>query len=101
MPDVTKRSTRLAIVGLTLFLCQPPSAQYFGGDTVQYENFNFEVLRTPHFDIYFYPVERDAAALAGRMAERWYWRFIKLFNHQLRGRQAIILYASHPDFEQT
>ena len=35
------------------------------------------------------------------MAERWYTRFSRLFNHELNGRQPILLYASHPDFEQT
>src|ERR1700687_3290484 len=76
-------------------------AQYFGRNKVQYETFQFEVLQTPHFDIYFYAAEHDAAVLAGRMAERWYARYAKLLNHQLRGRQAVILYASHPDFAQT
>ena len=35
------------------------------------------------------------------MAERWYKRFERLLNHDLRGRQALIIYASHPQFEQT
>ena len=75
-------------------------AQYFGRNKVQYENFKFEVLATPHFDIHYYPAEKAAATEVGRMAERWYARFSRLFNHQLSGRQPIILYADHPDFEQ-
>ena len=35
------------------------------------------------------------------MAERWYARLSKILQHQLSGRQPVILYASHPDFEQT
>ena len=36
-------------------------AQYFGRNKVQYKNFDFQVLGTPHFDVYFYDEERTAA----------------------------------------
>ena len=42
-----------------------------------------------------------AANQAGRMAERWYARYSQLLGYKLRGRQPLILYASHPEFEQT
>jgi Tol biopolymer transport system component len=35
------------------------------------------------------------------MAERWHARLQKVLGHELRGRQPLVLYASHPDFEQT
>ena len=50
------------------------SAQYFGRNKVQYENFDFQVLKTEHFDIYYYPEERRGVEIAARMAERWYAR---------------------------
>ncbi len=59
------------------------------------------MLRTEHFDIYFYASEREATLQAARMAERWYARLARIFNHQIISRQPLILYASHPDFEQT
>ena len=76
-------------------------AQYFGRNKVQYERFDFKVLTTEHFDIYYYPEEEAAVRLAARMAERWYARLSKLLNHELRGRQPVILYASAPHFWQT
>ena len=90
----------LAVLGLSV-LPTRAEAQYFGRNKVQYENFKFQVLATPHFDIYYYPQEAKAAAEAARMAERWYARLQRLTNHTLTGRQPIILYADHPDFEQT
>ena len=42
-----------------------------------------------------------SAARVGRMAERWYARLSKVFDHEMRTRQPLVLYASHPDFEQT
>ena len=80
---------------------QSAEAQYFGRNQVQYKTFDFDILETEHFDIFFYPEEAEAAKEAGIMAERWYSRISRLLNHKLRGRQVIIYYASHPDFRQT
>ncbi len=77
------------------------SAQYFGQNKVQYKRLAFEVLKTEHFDIYFYADEREGVDIAARLAERWYARFRRLFAHDLRTRQPLILYAAHADFEQT
>jgi len=82
-------------------LGRPASAQYFGQNKVQYQSFAFEVLETEHFDIYFYPAEREGIAIAARLAERWHARLSRLLDYKLRGRQPLILYASHPHFEQT
>ncbi len=91
----------LAAAVLAAGLAQPAAGQYFGRNKVQYKTFRFEVLQTEHFDIYFYPEERAAVGLAAQMAERWYARLARVFTHQLTGRQPLVVYASHPDFEQT
>ena len=77
------------------------SAQYFGRNKVQYETFDFRILKTPHYDIHFYPEEADAVEDAARMGERWYERFARLFQHEFEKPKPIILYADHPDFQQT
>jgi hypothetical protein len=82
-------------------LASPASAQYFGRNKVQYQNFDFKILRTAHFDVYYYPEEQVAAGLAGRMAERWYARLSAILHHQLSGRQPLIMYATQAQFEQT
>lgn len=90
----------LLLISVCLFIGNA-EAQYFGQNKVQYENFKFEILKTDHFDIYFYPEEKEAAQQAARMAERWYSRHKFILQHELHGRQPILLYASHPHFEQT
>ena len=99
----TLRSWRASAVALALIACLPAlaSAQYFGRNKVQYRTFDFQVLKTQHFDIYYYPEENEAAHIVSRMAERWYSRFQRFFDHQLRGRQAVILYAAPAHFRQT
>ena len=96
------RKGLLAIV-ITLWLAPSASAQigYFGQNKVQYRTFDFRVLKTEHFDIYYYPEEDTSARMAGRLAERWYARLSSLFAHELRGRQVVVLYASGSHFRQT
>jgi WD40 repeat protein len=77
------------------------SAQYFGRNKVQYSSFDFQIIQTEHFDVYYYEQERVAAMDAARMAERGYARLSKILNHDFRERKPIILYASHSDFQQT
>ncbi len=89
------------LLGSLSFLAPRAQGQYFGKNPVQYENFHFKVLKTQHFDVYFYDKEAPAAAEAARMAERWYARISTVLRHQLSGRQPLILYSDHPDFEQT
>lgn len=91
----------LLVTALALALASPVHAQYFGRNKVQYESFDFRVLKTEHFDVYFYPPEEAAAGHAGRMAERWYTRLSSILDHELSGRQPLILYASAPEFQQT
>ncbi len=89
---------------LLLLLAGTPallSAQYFGRNKVQYENFDFKVIQTEHFDVYYYDREREAALDAARMAERAYAKLSKVLNHEFRERKPIILYASQTDFQQT
>ena len=77
------------------------SAQYFGRNKVQYQTFDFQVLHSPHFDVYFYEEEEAASRDAARMAERWYSRLSNILDHDFELRQPIVLYGSHPAFQQT
>jgi Tol biopolymer transport system component len=88
-------------LGLLLLVTGTAEAQYFGRNKVQYERFRFTILETPHFDVYYYPEEREAAGIAAQLAERWYTRLSRTLHHTFTERQRIILYASHAHFAQT
>jgi Tol biopolymer transport system component len=99
--NTRSRILTLALVAI-LFVPAIASAQdYFGRNKVQYHEFDFKVLKTEHFDIYYYPEEEEATRMVARMAERWYGRLSRILNHELRGRQPLILYASGPHFRET
>ena len=79
----------------------PAEAQYFGQNKVRYEAPRFRVLNTEHFDVYYCDEESRVVADAAAMAERWYARLSRVLDHTLSRRQPLILYPSHPAFEQT
>ena len=83
------RSTIVLIAVILLGSTVPAGAQYFGRNKVQHQRFDFKVLSSEHFDVYYYPEEEAAVRLATRLAERWY------------SRQKLIRYAAHPHFQQT
>src|SRR2546425_956479 len=93
--------TRVTLLLGALSLVASRAPAQFGRNAVQYKSFHFKVLKTQHFDIYFYDKEAQAAAEAGRMAERWYTRISTVLRHQLSGREPLILYSDHPDYNQT
>jgi hypothetical protein len=100
------RETRVALLMVVSLCCalagvRPAAAQQFGRNKVEYQNFDFKVLDTPHFAVYHYASEEETARIAARLAERWYARLSQVLRHELRGRQPLILYASQPEFAQT
>ncbi len=84
-----------------LLMLAPETAAQFGKNKVQYKNFDWQVLKTEHFDIYFYQKERAMALEAARLAERANIRFTKMLNFKHRRRIPLILYSSTSDFQQT
>ncbi len=106
MPSSPRRAGRLIgalLLGTVAVSLQVESAeaQYFGRNKVQYQTFDFQLLQTPNFDIYFYPEEEEAVRDAARMAERWYARLSRILDHRFEHRQPLVLYANHPHFQQT
>jgi Tol biopolymer transport system component len=92
---------RFVLFSFVLLLLVPVThAQYFGRNKVQWENFDFKVLQTEHFDIYYYDQEADVVHDIARMSERWYARLSKVFNHSFN-KKPIVLYANSADFHQT
>src|SRR5216117_3916623 len=100
MTNCIRRQAALALTLAALGGAQAANAQYFGRNKVQYEKFDWRIMKSDHFDLYFYPAESLKVRDAGREEERWYARFSEIFRHQF-DRKSIVFYADHPDFEQT
>ena len=100
---MARRRTRAVLVATLATILLPVclQAQYFGRNKVQYRSFDFDIIRTDNFDVYYYPVEREGALDAARMIERSYARLSRVLQHEFRERKPLIVYASHTDFQQT
>ncbi len=98
------RNTILRITWiLVLFLLFPVylEAQYFGKNKVRYQDFDFRIRETEHFDIYYYDDTEASVELIAKLAERWYDRLSDVMDHELGARQPLIIYATHTHFRQT
>ena len=73
----------------------------FGQNKIHYRDFEWQVLRGEHVDLYYYPEEDELARLALVYAEESFDTLEVKFGHSPRRRIPMIIYASHADFEQT
>lgn len=76
-------------------------AQEFGQNKIQYKNFDWKSIKTPHFIIYYYQGEEDLVKFAAQVAEDSYIELKEDMSHNFKKRIPIIIYNSHNDFEQT
>jgi len=101
MPSFSRNGVGVFAFLVILLLGQGAAAQRFGRNKIQYENFDWRVLSTPHFEIFFYPEEEALAARAAVIAEDAYLRLSEVFDHKFSSQVPFILYASPNDFQQT
>ena len=95
-----KNHFRVLICLLIVILPDILHAQYFGRNKVQYEDFDFEVLHSPYFDIYHYSDSKDAVDELAILSEQWHNRHAQVFRFTFSRENPLILYANHADFQQ-
>src|SRR4030042_857672 len=84
MPHKMRIFARLCIAVLAvLMVISVLEAQYFGRNKVQYQKFDFRIIKTKHFDVYYYPEFKSVAEDSARLAERWYARLSRMLGHEL------------------
>lgn len=76
-------------------------AQYFGQNKVRYKNLKFNVFQTPHFELYYYLKNDSLIKRFAQESEVWYNLHQQVFRDTFSKKNPIILYSSHPDFQQT
>ena len=83
---------------IVLFLTTSLSAQSFGKNKMQYRDFDWSFIQTPHFDIYYYGEQKDLAEFAAEVAEESYEQISIHLRWDLKRRVSIMLYKSHNEF---
>ncbi len=109
---MTRSLSRLSVAGLVLLGAMLPLApaagqaspqwygQGFGKNKIQYRDFNWQIYRSPHFNVYFYPEEEASLQRVVSFAESAYDELSRGFNFQIKEPIPLIFYATHSAFEQ-
>ncbi len=92
-----------AVLIPTLSISPPLHAQFlpFGRNKVQYTDFDWQILRTEHFDIYYYPEMEELAGKGAHFAEESFDKLEREFNFTVDHRIPLIFYSSPIHFQQT
>tara|TARA_B100000315_G_scaffold260929_1_gene327599 strand:+ start:10239 stop:13376 length:3138 start_codon:yes stop_codon:yes gene_type:complete len=96
-----KRLNLIYLLVLIPFSLPFLTGQSFGKNKVQYHDFNWSFIQSPHFDIYYYGDGLALAEFTSENSEIAYNQISQILNWELRKRVSIIVYNSHKDFQQT
>ncbi|MCP4204454.1 MAG: BamA/TamA family outer membrane protein [bacterium] len=100
----TRSAARLAVAGclaVGVLASASPVAAQFGKNKVRYENFEWQVYHSPHFDVYYYESEAPLLQKIVSYAESAYDELSVAFNFKIEEATPLIFYETHSDFEQT
>lgn len=88
---------------LLLIIPQTLSAQffYFGRNKVQYKDFDWKVIYTDHFNIYYYGNMQNIAEIGANFAEEVYDELKVEMNNIVTRRVPLIFYNTSLEFQQT
>ncbi len=92
---------RSSLILLALLLAVSLQAQYFGRNKPRYEQIDYRVLQTPHFEIYHYLNNDSLLQDLAEQSERWYRIHQAVLQDTIIKRNPLIFYNDHPDFQQT
>jgi hypothetical protein len=98
------RLRHVILLALSCALALPAAGQYtfhFGRNKIQYDDFDWHVLKTEHFDVYYYPEMQALAENGAAFAEEAYEELQNRFNFSLTHRPPLIFYSSNLHFKQT
>ena len=95
------KATRLILALLVALTLGSTPLFPFGKNKIQYQNFDWRIYKSPHFDVYYYPEEEPMLQQAVSFAESQYTRLSQILDHEIKFRINLILYRTHMEFEQT
>ncbi len=104
-----RRRTVCSVAAVTLLLfaagdlaaqTQTPFVPYFGKNRVRYDNFQWHIYTTDHFEIFYYPeLEQHLERVAG-YAESAYQHVSTELKHDLGEKVPLVLFKTQSEFQQ-
>lgn len=92
---------QIYFIVIVVFLLAGNLFAQYGKNKVTYKDFDWEFLKTEHFDVFYYQGGRKLAEFAAPVAEEQIDRLSKLFGWNMSTRVPLIIYNSHREFQQT
>ncbi len=93
-------SVVVLLTGAASASAQTPFVPYFGKNNIHYDNFDWHIYTTDHFEIYYYTdLEKHLERVAG-YAEGAYQQVSSDLKHDLSFKVPLILFKTHSEFEQ-
>ncbi|MCK5832243.1 hypothetical protein KAH81_01085 [bacterium] len=74
---------------------------YFGKNKIQYRDYDWQRLRTEHFDIYFFGAEEELARITAYDVEEFWEDHVGNFRFVPRSRVPVIIYPTPNLFQET
>ncbi len=74
---------------------------FFGRNKVHYEDFDWKVISTEHFNIYYYDDFGEIAEIGAKYAENAFDDLKIKFNHIVVNKIPLVFYNTHIHFQQT
>jgi Tol biopolymer transport system component len=75
--------------------------QYFGQNKPRNKKFDFQVLQSPHYELYHYFNDRTVPDKLLINSEHWYKLHQEVFKLAFIKPNPLIIYKNHPDFQET
>jgi WD40 repeat protein len=92
---------RKILLAVLLVLLLPSLALAFGKNKVQYRGYEWKILKSEHFDVYYYDDEEYLATRVALLSDAVYDSLSEYFAHELSSRIPIMIYKSPNEFQQT
>ena len=93
---------KVLLICLILYTFQAAAqGEYFGQNKTRNRTNEFKVLRSSHFDLYYYLHNKPLADELLRNSEHWYKNHQEIFKMSFIQPNPLIVYNSHPDFQET
>jgi hypothetical protein len=99
-PLLSAAAVVFAALYATELAAQTPFVPYFGKNRIRYDNFQWHIYTTDHFQIYYYPeLEQHLERVAG-YAESAYQHVSTELKHDLGTKVPLVLFKTQAEFQQ-
>ena len=79
---------------------QSQFAPYYGKNQIHYDQFEWHIYKTDHFEIYYYPENERHLERVASYAESAYQQVSSDLRHDLNQRVPLIIFKTHSEFQQ-